>query len=187
MPATDPRTAAFSRPAPAGRPAPYIARGLDPRVLPAMSTTTFDSAVQMHQSGGLDGAAALYRKLLLDDPDNVVVMNNLSLLVGGQEAETLLRRCVALAPHCAALRRTAPHCGAFRRSARQPGPAATEPWRRLRRDPTVRSRPARRRQHASALAALSAQLTKWAGTTPKPRSTRSNSCGTAWFPAPSSS
>ena len=77
-----------------------------------MSTTTFDSAVQMHQSGGLDGAAALYRKLLLDDPDNVVVMNNLSLIVGGQEAETLLRRCVALAPHCAALRRTAAHSAA---------------------------------------------------------------------------
>ena len=67
-----------------------------------MTTTTFDTAIQMHQSGGLSGAAALYRKLLADDPDNVVVMNNLSLIVGGAEAEALLRRCVALAPHYAA-------------------------------------------------------------------------------------
>lgn len=66
------------------------------------STTAFDTAVQLHQSGGLDGAAALYRKLLASDPDNVVVMNNLSLIVGGAEAEALLRRCVALAPHYAA-------------------------------------------------------------------------------------
>jgi O-methyltransferase len=67
-----------------------------------MSTTAFDTAVQLHKSGGLDGAAALYRKLLADDPGNVVVMNNLSLIVGGAEAETLLRRCLALAPHYAA-------------------------------------------------------------------------------------
>ncbi len=67
-----------------------------------MSTTAFDTAVQLHQSGGLDGAAALYRKLLADDPDNVVVMNNLSLIAGGAEAEALLRRCVALAPQYAA-------------------------------------------------------------------------------------
>ena len=65
-------------------------------------TNAFDTAVKLHQSGGLQGAAALYRKLLADDPDNVVVMNNLSLIIGGPEAEALLRRCVALAPHYAA-------------------------------------------------------------------------------------
>ena len=112
-----------------------------------MSTTTFDTAVQMHQSGGLDGAAALYRKLLVGDPDNVVVMNNLSLIVGGQEAETLLRRCVVLAPHYAAAH---VNLGQLLQNRGDDYSAVQQFEAALRADAN----------DASALAALSAQLTK---------------------------
>ena len=58
----------------------------------------FQYAITLHQNGTLDEAQELYRRILTDYPNNVVVLNNLSLIIGGEEAETLLRRAIALKP-----------------------------------------------------------------------------------------
>jgi len=59
---------------------------------------TFATAVELHQSGRLAEAGALYRQILALDPKHVTAMNNLAMLVPQDEAEALLTKAVALRP-----------------------------------------------------------------------------------------
>ena len=58
----------------------------------------FAIALSLHQAGNLADAELVYRQIIAADPDHTGALNNLALIVGGEEAIALLGRMAAVRP-----------------------------------------------------------------------------------------